>query len=74
MQKTKRRTLRQVSQFRVVYRGLWRNEPWRPYDTRLRSYMEACEDVEKLEFTHSTSRMYRYAFKVLHNKLVGKEN
>jgi hypothetical protein len=67
--------LRAKSQFRVLYLstkvGGNRVEAcWQDYHCRSFTYMSACEEVEKLSGQFGDS----YRFKVLHEKLVGKEN
>lgn len=61
------------ARFRVMYKVVSINgkavvDKWRDYFGYSKSYMAACEDVEKLKFQQYST--YEYVFKVLHEKLL----
>lgn len=79
MTKQKRRTIRQLAQFLVVYKVARLvdgprvfGEKWRPYDGTRRTKADACERIAQLEFEHQASLTYVYKFSFLHWKLIGR--
>lgn len=71
------------SRFRVVYRvtsvgGLsvpYKDDDWKQYDGRSRTYVAACEEAERLRGEPRFNPLYTYSYKVVHEKLLkGKEN
>lgn len=64
------RTFAALEQFRVMYyhQG-WPAKKLVGYDSRLRTYVAACEFAEQLRAQYGE----QYTFKVLHKKLVGRE-
>ena len=79
MEKTQRRTIRRIAQFQVVYKVARIvdgprvfGDRWKAFDQTDRTYMDACERADRLEFEHRGNSKFEYKFRALHKKLIGR--